>query len=224
MKPYLFVLLSCFLLYSCIFDINAINAHNKKAQEEFVQNYSGQVGKATNCDVPRNVRKNKKIIHNNDQYSYVNDIASNIPQQNASLINNNINNNVWTNTRFTFENNILCGVEFPSTIAQSVNKCKKNYGDSKWISWDDSKYKYIDIAQNPEVDIKKLDYNEFIHKVTLGMKKGTLFRLIGKPNYSSDIDGGELVRYVVRQHKYENRGKGGSFLGSVYSNEKMYLQ
>ena len=78
---------------------------------------------------------------------------------------------------FTFENNIL------SDINQYNDEMNRVI----------SKYHFMDIPIEPEIkNLKSLDDGEFLSKITVGMKKGTVFRVIGKPDHSHERDGREI--------------------------------
>ena len=54
------------------------------------------------------------------------------------------------------------------------------------------KYKFLDIQQKPNINIKNINTNEFLNKITLGTKKGTLFRIIGRPDALLENDNEEI--------------------------------
>lgn len=148
-----------------------------------------RIGKLSSCDILNIKKKPYKIIQiNKKKYSYY-------------------YRSIHEGSIFTFENGILCGVDvysyniingkFENQQIESV--CDKDdWNDELGNEWGEQKYKFLDMPQEPEMDVKAIEDDEFLGKILPGMKKGTLFRLLGKPDYSYEYDkNGEKWKFVL---------------------------
>ena len=176
-------LLSVILLCSCSFGSKEM----KNATEQSIKQLS-QIGKSTNKDVLQKMKKPQfKTVCSNGKYMYsytytkINAFAGykNLMSSpfSKTLI---LENDSYGNTKaasFTFDNNnILTDIYIYDVQASQIV----------------SKYQFMDISIKPEIDsIRDLKDNDFLRKITIGMKKGMVFRIIGKPHFSVERNGEE---------------------------------
>ena len=156
-----------------------------------------KVGKATNYDILKYMKEHRKpvkiVLSDNKKYwyRYPDDIV------------------------FVFENDTLCGGSFKNFKNLKVKgkyQCKhKEWDDTLSNDWIDSRYRYLELPTDATIDLKKITADEFLRKITPGMKKVEIFRLIGKPNYSYDDKGEERWRYNIDKPYYSKQAEG--FLG-----------
>lgn len=180
-----FIILISIILTSCAFKTPGYDNY-KNIQNNTIT----QVGHINNCTILNNFKEpERKIIYSNKKYAYEYFEFLTKPFFEES-----------NNAMFTFENDILCGVEFyiNGMIDKSELRCNNNdWNDNLGSQWNDSKYKYINLIDNPEIDIKKINDNEFYTKIKIGLTKASLFRLVGKPDYSYNHNGEERWKFVA---------------------------
>ncbi len=167
--------IACTLLCSCIL------INDKKDYDNYnniIKNSHNCIGKSTSYEIIRAI----KPLVPNGKFILYNDGNHSLYSYNVGWIENFAS--------FIFENDILCGVngytisknELP--VSANIWKCQNKEWDNSLAKWNNSEYKFIDIEQSPDLNIKNISSDEFLHKIKHGMKKGTLFRIIGKPEYS----------------------------------------
>ncbi len=198
MKKFLFFII--FILICSCTPQYYINSHLKKYSScyNIIEKSDDYIGKSTNYDIINKMKPiiptRKSILYNDGKhflYSY------NVDYQ-GGVYNEVLENDIIV---FTFENDTLCGIKGKEW------KCKtKREFDKNSAKWNDSEYKFIDIDQNPEFNIKTVSNNEFFHKIRHGIKKGELFRIIGKPDYSYKDNNEEQWKFVILKSTYVRLG------------------
>lgn len=180
------------------------NSQNYDNYSQLKTSASSQLGAVKNCDVLRKMGEpDTKIIYNGEKYAYQYSARHGTAMWGLIFEVNNLDYDLAT---FTFENNVLCGVEFlvysHIDMLLKARETKSICANADWNDvlggeWNESKYKYVEMVQKPEIDIRKIGEDEFMRKVAIGINKGTLFRLMGKPDYSYTDNGEEKWKYVV---------------------------
>lgn len=185
---------SCILLCSCIL------VDNKKEYDNYnniIKNSHNYIGKSTNYDIIRGI----KPLIPNEKFILYNDGKHSLYSYRVGWIS--------SFSSFTFENDILCGIN-GYTIVSSKNelisrniwKCKNKQWDASLAKWNNLEYKFIDIEQSPDINIKTISSDEFLKKIKPGIRKGSLFRIIGRPDYSYKDKNEERWRFTVTKSSY----------------------
>ena len=66
------------------------------------------------------------------------------------------------------------------------------------------KYNFLDMSQKPEININDIGgVHGFLSKITPGMKKGTLFRILGKPDMLSENNDEELWLFLMQPFTFK---------------------
>ena len=168
-----------FVAFMIFFVVNGCAFNMSKAleneTEESIRAFA-VIGKTTYCDVLRKMKKpSYKFVRNNGEYGYFYYTAS----HNMSGLLNPFSKATVTKTKqrnvvFTFRDKVLTRIDF------DVKANDITY-----------KYKYVDLPLEPEFNLYNASDAEFMNKIKIGMKKGAIFRLIGRPTMAIEEEGGK---------------------------------
>ncbi len=191
-------LLSAILLCSCAFVPRESGSKKLKNETEQSVKQTYQIQKSTNRDVLEKMKEpQSKTIYSNGKYRYSYiyfkysafkpyENMQTSPFSKTVIVEIDYSDIKSTSKSLWFEfdsNNILTDMYFQNGF---------NNEESQVVS----KYKFIDLPMKPEIErFEKLSDNEFLHKITIGMTKGSVFRIIGKPYFSNERNGKETWSY-----------------------------